>query len=217
MSSASPLLPAPAGRPGIRRISSIAAANEDLISGPTVVVPPKHMMAPSSAHETAAAIELAKRHMSYASSGLETPTTPPASAVIDSFCYVFDIDGVLIRGGKPIPEAMEAMKMLNGENEWGVRVPFLFLTNGVRKLLDLPFTSLAFTYPAFVILGAHTSLHLQTRFCWFFLTFFNREGKVKPNAACSSANSLKLKYLLANSFVDIHLCGKWPKRTRPYW
>jgi hypothetical protein len=31
-------------------------------------------------------------------------------------------DGVLIRGGKVLPEAVEAMKLLNGENEFGIKV-----------------------------------------------------------------------------------------------
>lgn len=53
-----------------------------------------------------------------------TPITPAAADpdVADNFAFAFDIDGVLIRGGKPIPEAVEAMKVLNGENEWGVKV-----------------------------------------------------------------------------------------------
>lgn len=51
------------------------------------------------------------------------PITPePELDVADDFAFAFDIDGVLIRGGQPIPEAVEAMKVLNGENEWGMRV-----------------------------------------------------------------------------------------------
>jgi ribonucleotide monophosphatase NagD (HAD superfamily) len=38
------------------------------------------------------------------------------------FAFAFDIDGVLLRGGKVIPEAIEAMKMLNGDNEYGIKV-----------------------------------------------------------------------------------------------
>ena len=59
------------------------------------------------------------------SSSPETPGSPLTPADIpttDSFAYAFDIDGVLIRGGKPIPEALEAFKMLNGENEYGMKV-----------------------------------------------------------------------------------------------
>jgi hypothetical protein len=56
-----------------------------------------------------------------------TPITAPMTPAVDqdvadNFAFAFDIDGVLIRGGEPIPEAIEAMKVLNGENEWGVRV-----------------------------------------------------------------------------------------------
>lgn len=56
-------------------------------------------------------------------SPLSGPITPdPELDVADDFAFAFDIDGVLIRGGRPIPEAVEAMKVLNGENEWGIRV-----------------------------------------------------------------------------------------------
>lgn len=56
-----------------------------------------------------------------------TPLTGPITPVLDQtvaddFAFAFDIDGVLIRGGSPIPEAIEAMRVLNGENEYGVRV-----------------------------------------------------------------------------------------------
>ena len=54
---------------------------------------------------------------------LSDATTPDINTnVADNFAFAFDIDGVLVRGGKVIPEAVEAMKVLNGENEYGVRV-----------------------------------------------------------------------------------------------
>ncbi|KAK4240062.1 HAD-like domain-containing protein [Achaetomium macrosporum] len=65
---------------------------------------------------------------------ITAPLTPAADpTVADNFAFAFDIDGVLIRGGRPIPEAIEAMRMLNGENEWGIKVPYIFLTNGGGK------------------------------------------------------------------------------------
>ncbi|KAG8698034.1 hypothetical protein FRC08_006170 [Ceratobasidium sp. 394] len=42
----------------------------------------------------------------------------------------FDIDGVLVRGRTPIPAAHKAIKILRGENELGVEIPFILLTNG---------------------------------------------------------------------------------------
>lgn len=100
--------------------------------GPTVVVPPKHLMAPSDAAEVATALESARHRVESAASP-GTPPTPPETTVTDKYAFAFDIDGVLIRGGKPIPEAVEAMKVLNGENEYGIKVPYIFVTNGGGK------------------------------------------------------------------------------------
>ncbi|KAH9883518.1 HAD-superfamily hydrolase [Xylariomycetidae sp. FL2044] len=64
-----------------------------------------------------------------------SPLTTPVDdeIVADTFAFAFDIDGVLIRGGRAIPEAVQAMKVLNGENKYGVKVPYIFLTNGGGK------------------------------------------------------------------------------------
>ncbi|KAI9759513.1 MAG: hypothetical protein M4579_002272 [Chaenotheca gracillima] len=119
----------------VRRLSSNAATPKDLIAGPAVVVPPKHLMAASQSHETAEGFELAHDHLvdDTGSEVSSSPSTPPVSHVTDQYAFAFDIDGVLIRGGKPIPEAVDAMKMLNGENEYGVKVPYIFVTNGGGK------------------------------------------------------------------------------------
>ena len=120
-----------------RRLSSMSATRADLFSGPTVLVPPQHLMAkPSDAFETAQSIELAKRHLDESTSSSEEATPASgspvlkavpssqtaASSITDKYAFAFDIDGVLIRGGKVIPEAVEAMKVLNGENEFGIKV-----------------------------------------------------------------------------------------------
>lgn len=73
-----------------------------------------------------------------ANSSLASPITNPVTPVYDpdvadDFAFAFDIDGVLVRGGNAIPEAVEAMKVLNGENEYGIRIPYIFLTNGGGK------------------------------------------------------------------------------------
>ncbi|KAI1408372.1 HAD-superfamily hydrolase [Hypoxylon sp. FL1857] len=64
-----------------------------------------------------------------------SPISPPVDdeLVADSFAFAFDIDGVLVRGGRPIPEAIQAMKVLNGDNKYGIKVPYIFLTNGGGK------------------------------------------------------------------------------------
>ncbi|KAI1455586.1 HAD-superfamily hydrolase [Annulohypoxylon moriforme] len=69
------------------------------------------------------------------SDGAVSPISPPVDdeLVADSFAFAFDIDGVLVRGGRPIPEAVQAMKVLNGDNEYGIKIPYIFLTNGGGK------------------------------------------------------------------------------------
>ncbi|KAF2140735.1 uncharacterized protein K452DRAFT_327522 [Aplosporella prunicola CBS 121167] len=117
----------------LRRISSDMATSQQLQArtGATVVVPPAHLMASSNGYETAAAMENARNAVDRSSTS--TPESPRETLVTDRFAYAFDIDGVLIRGGKVIPEAIEAMKLLNGENEYGIKVPYIFVTNGGGK------------------------------------------------------------------------------------
>ncbi|EON64053.1 hypothetical protein W97_03283 [Coniosporium apollinis CBS 100218] len=133
MSAPSLIVPPPQGR-FMRRISSTDVSRESLNLGPTVVVPPKHLMAPSDAHETAAAMEMARHKLAEgAVSRAGTPPTPAETAVTGRYAFAFDIDGVLIRGGQVIPEAIEAMKALNGQNEYSIKVPYIFVTNGGGK------------------------------------------------------------------------------------
>ena len=113
------------GRPEVRRLSSVNATFDELSLGPAVVVPEKHLHRPSDAHETAASLGMAKHRLKSLNAGIpvtSTPSTPPATSVTDTYAFAFDIDGVLVRGGKPIPEAIEAMKVLNGANEYGIKV-----------------------------------------------------------------------------------------------
>ncbi|EYE94238.1 phosphatidyl synthase [Aspergillus ruber CBS 135680] len=55
------------------------------------------------------------------------------ATVSDNFAFAFDIDGVLLRGGQPIPEAIDALKYINGENPYSIKVPYIFVTNGGGK------------------------------------------------------------------------------------
>ncbi|CCH45011.1 Cat eye syndrome critical region protein 5 [Wickerhamomyces ciferrii] len=49
---------------------------------------------------------------------------------VASYAFAFDIDGVIVRGPETIPEAVEALKLLNGENKYNIKVPYIFITNG---------------------------------------------------------------------------------------
>jgi len=110
----------------VRRVSSIAASEQDMASefGPIVVVPP-HNTANSDSHEIAESMELARHKLGQFRTATSSPGSPSSESetlVTDKFAFAFDIDGVLIRGGKAIPAAIEAMKMLNGQNEYGIKV-----------------------------------------------------------------------------------------------
>ncbi|KAJ6593638.1 HAD-like domain-containing protein [Mycena capillaripes] len=44
--------------------------------------------------------------------------------------FVFDIDGVLIRGEDVLPSAKRALSMLEGDNPLNMKLPYILLTNG---------------------------------------------------------------------------------------
>ncbi|KAL1960446.1 hypothetical protein VTO42DRAFT_7745 [Malbranchea cinnamomea] len=123
----------------VRRLSSVDATRADMVGGPSVLVPPKHLMAASDAYETAKAMGIARTTLEESMTPTEvTPRAGSPGAVegvttTDKYAFAFDIDGVLVRGGKAIPAAVEALKVLNGQNEYGVKVPYIFVTNGGGK------------------------------------------------------------------------------------
>ncbi|KAL3453397.1 HAD-like domain-containing protein [Aspergillus insuetus] len=133
----------PSGGSHVRRLSNNLVEPTDLVHHRNLVIPPQHLMATSEAEETAMEMELAKEHLDYDSSSqdgsplaespMTTPHFPTATTTTDEFALAFDIDGVLIRGGKPIPAAVEAMKYINGANPYGIRIPYIFVTNGGGK------------------------------------------------------------------------------------
>ncbi|KAF2016320.1 HAD-superfamily hydrolase [Aaosphaeria arxii CBS 175.79] len=47
--------------------------------------------------------------------------------------FVFDIDGVLVHGDRLIPEGKRVLEILNGDNQLGIKIPHIFLTNGSGK------------------------------------------------------------------------------------
>ncbi|KAI0405231.1 HAD-superfamily hydrolase [Xylaria palmicola] len=50
-----------------------------------------------------------------------------------NMAFAFDIDGVLVHGDLLIPEGKRALEILNGDNELGIKIPHIFLTNGSGK------------------------------------------------------------------------------------
>lgn len=52
---------------------------------------------------------------------------------IASYVFAFDIDGVLVRGPNTLNEGVEAIKYLEGNNPYNIKVPYIFVTNGGGK------------------------------------------------------------------------------------
>lgn len=107
-----------------RRLSSFDySKSQDNADKPTIVVPSETVSEETDASEIAETFELARRQMK----GLKIDEEEFSidfmpSQTTDKYAYAFDIDGVLIKGGEVIPEAIHAMKMLNGQNSRGIKV-----------------------------------------------------------------------------------------------
>lgn len=50
-----------------------------------------------------------------------------------NMAFAFDVDGVLVHGKRMIPEAIKVLEFLNGDNELGIKLPYILLTNGGGK------------------------------------------------------------------------------------
>ncbi|KAI9050861.1 hypothetical protein LZ554_004979 [Drepanopeziza brunnea f. sp. 'monogermtubi'] len=58
------------------------------------------------------------------------------TAAAKNMAFAFDIDGVLVHGDRLIKEGQQALEILNGHNELGIKFPHIFLTNGSGKVED---------------------------------------------------------------------------------
>ncbi|KLO09493.1 HAD hydrolase [Schizopora paradoxa] len=63
-------------------------------------------------------------------SRISTRSLQTSSAKRPPLAFAFDIDGVLIRGEQVIPQAKRALEILEGDNELGMKIPFVLITNG---------------------------------------------------------------------------------------
>lgn len=57
-----------------------------------------------------------------------------ATKAAKDMAFAFDIDGVLVHGDRLIPEGRRVLEILNGDNELGIKIPHIFLTNGSGKI-----------------------------------------------------------------------------------
>lgn len=115
---------------GSQRLRRVDADRADLYGDPNVIASSKHLIAPNRDCDSQSnIITMANDPLNSDTTSSEgetslatTPMSTPPVTTSSDFAFAFDIDGVLVRGGKPIPEAVQAMKYINGENPYGVRV-----------------------------------------------------------------------------------------------
>lgn len=112
------------GTQKVHRLNSLDADRTDLFGGPNVAVPPQHLMSPTTPHPSTTAEMTIQNTHETGSAGAELTKSlhHPPNVTSDDFALAFDIDGVFVKGGKPIPEAIQAMKYINGDNPYGVKV-----------------------------------------------------------------------------------------------
>ena len=55
--------------------------------------------------------------------------SPSQLQAAQNLAFVFDIDGVLLHGSRLIPSAAQTLQLLNGSNPYGIKIPYIFLTN----------------------------------------------------------------------------------------
>lgn len=121
--SPSPILTKQDSHRACRRVRSKEADQDALdFDSPIVLTSSREVDTPFDAHETASSIELARHALEEWPSSVEAPRAPAESRVTDKYAFAFDIDGVLIRGGKPLREGAEALNALNGNNPYGIKV-----------------------------------------------------------------------------------------------
>jgi len=116
-----------------RRVSLDSPRPAEVDSGPTVVVPPASYMASTIPDTIAMARARADEVVVDDDTSSDEDSVTSVRNVVPSYAFAFDIDGVLLRGGEVIPAAKEAMRWLNGENPDGIKVPYIFVTNGGGK------------------------------------------------------------------------------------
>ncbi|KAF8170279.1 HAD-like domain-containing protein [Mycena galopus ATCC 62051] len=79
--------------------------------------------------------------------------------------FVFDIDGVLIRGEDVLPPAKRALLMLEGGNPFNIKLPYILLTNGggvsEPERCEKLSTKLGFEIHPRQYIQAHTILNLM--------------------------------------------------------
>lgn len=107
--------------------------------------------------------------------------------------FVFDIDGVLVRGQKAIPQAHDALTMLDKAN-----VPFILLTNGggVSESARVEFLSKTLNFPLspLQIVQSHTPMR-----------YWAQTGKFKRVLVVGGANDNARQVALDYGFPDVVL------------
>lgn len=118
-------------------VSSISLSDQLVDSFPSMGTFAKQAAADVSQREKSFSNNLSPHRFSFSSNLLSRPPQFKKEIIdhprVASYAFAFDIDGVLVRGPETLSHGVEAIKYLDGENPYNIKVPYIFVTNGGGK------------------------------------------------------------------------------------
>lgn len=125
-------------QPKKKNVSSMSLSDQLVDSFPSLTSFAKQAADETSQRGNSISTALAGPHrLSFSSNMLSKPPKFKKDIIdhprIASYAFAFDIDGVLVRGPETLSYGVEAVRYLDGENPYNIKVPYIFVTNGGGK------------------------------------------------------------------------------------
>lgn len=134
----------------------------------------------------------------------------------DELAFVFDIDGVLVRGGKPIPAARPTLDLLQK-----LKIPFMLLTNGggVTEATRTEFLSnlLNFKINKIQIVQSHTPFKTLTNKYKSILAVGGPNDKVRKVAYLYGFSNVVLPIDIVNNEPSVWPFHKYTEKQLREW
>jgi HAD superfamily hydrolase (TIGR01456 family) len=124
-------------QPRKKNVSSISLSDQFVSAFPSMQQLDNNINNLSLTSKNNAFLSLSIPRLSFNNMALSPPPKFKKSIIdhhrVASYAFAFDIDGVLVRGPDTLNSGIEAIKYLDGENPYNIKVPYIFVTNGGGK------------------------------------------------------------------------------------